>query len=87
VHETSCVPSVCVQSEREVVPDINIPDNIPEMVQRSPKLSTRRFASHISVLHIQVWHAVHEEYLHPYHDQRAQHLEPGDLAERVDLCN
>jgi hypothetical protein len=24
VHETSCLPSVCVQSEREAVPDINI---------------------------------------------------------------
>jgi hypothetical protein len=39
------------------------------------------------VLHIQVWQTVHEEYLHPYHVQRVQHLEPGDLAHCVDLCN
>jgi hypothetical protein len=76
-----------VQSERDVVPDINIQDNVPEMIQQSSKLSTRRFSSHIIVLHIQVWQTVHEEYLHPFHDQRAQHLEPGDLTQRVDLCN
>jgi len=46
-----------------------------------------RFAFHISVLHIQVWQTVHEEYLHPYHVQRVQHLEPRDLAHCVDLCN
>jgi len=57
------------------------------MVHRSPKLSTRRFASYISVFHIQVWQTVHEEYLHPHHVQRIQHLEPGDLAQCVDLCN
>jgi hypothetical protein len=34
-----------------------------------------------------VWQTVHEEYLHPYHVQRVQHLEPGDLAECMDLCN
>ena len=57
------------------------------MVQRSPKLSACRFAFHIIMLHIQVWQTVHEEYLHPYHVQKLQHLEPGDLAQRVDLCN
>jgi len=57
------------------------------MVQRSQKISTCRFAFRIIVLHIQVWQTVREEYLHPYHFQGVQHLEPGDLAERVDLCN
>ena len=30
---------------------------------------------------------VHEEYLLPYHVQRVQHLEQGDLVQHVDLCN
>jgi len=25
--------------------------------------------------------------LYPYHDQRVQHLEPGDHAKRMDLCH
>ena len=45
MRETGCLPSVGVQSEREVVRMINTRGNIFEMVQRSPRLSTRRLAS------------------------------------------
>ena len=47
--ETGCLPGVAVQSERQVVPLINTRENILEMVQRSPRLSTRRMASRIGV--------------------------------------
>ena len=67
-----------VQSEREVVRTINTRENILEMVQRSPRLSTRRMASRIGVSRMQVWQTLHEEDLYPYHDQRVQHLEPGN---------
>ena len=86
MHHSGRLPSVAVQSEREVVQTINTRENILEMVQRSPRLSTRRMASHISVSRIQVWRTLHGEYLYPYHDQRVQHLEPGDHAQRMDLC-
>ena len=56
------------------------------MVQRSPCLSTRRMASHIGVSNMQVWRTLREEDLYPYHDQRVQRLEPGDHAQRMDLC-
>ena len=39
MRETGCLPSVAVQSEREVVRTINTRENILEMVQRSPCLS------------------------------------------------
>ena len=55
VHETGCLASVAVRSEREAVPLINTWENILEMVQRSPQLSIRRIAYHISVSHMQVW--------------------------------
>jgi len=35
---------------------------------------------------IQVWQTLHKENLYPYHDQRVQHLEPGDHAQHLDLC-
>jgi hypothetical protein len=46
---TGCLPSVAVQSEREVVWTINTRENILEMVQRSTRLSTRRMTSRIGV--------------------------------------
>ena len=55
MRETVCLPSVAVQSEREVVSLINTRENILEMVQRSPLLSTRRIACRIGVSHMQVW--------------------------------
>jgi len=57
------------------------------MVQRSPRLSTRRIASRIGVSRMQVWRTLHEENLHAFHDRRVQHLEPGDSAQRMDLCH
>jgi len=70
-----------------VVRTINTRENILQMVQRSPRLSTRRMASRIGVSRMQVWRTLHEEDLYPYHDQRVQHLEPGDHAQRTDLCH
>jgi len=49
MRETGCLLSVAVQSEREVVPLINTRENILEMVQRSPRLSTCRIASRIGM--------------------------------------
>jgi len=84
--DTGSLPSVSVQSEMEVVRTINTRENILQMVQRSPRLYNRRMASRIGVSCMQVWRTLHEEDLYPYHDQRVQHLEPGDHARRMDLC-
>ena len=64
MRETGCLPSVALQSEREVVRTINTRENILEMVQRSPRLSTRRMASRIGVSRMQVWRTFHEEDLY-----------------------
>ena len=85
MRETRCLPSVAVQSERELVRTINTRENILQMVQRSPCLSTHRMAFRIGVSRMQVWRTLREEDLYLYHDQRVQHLEPGDHAQRFDL--
>ena len=36
---------------------------------------------------MQVWRTLPDEDLYPYHDQRVQHLEPGDHAQRMDFCH
>jgi len=70
LRDTGCLSSVAVRSEREVVRTINTRENILEMVQRSPRLSTPRMASRIGVTRMQVWRTLHGEGLYPYHDQR-----------------
>jgi len=75
MHETGCLPSVCVHSEMKVVPDINIGENILEMPQRSPQLSTYRNSSHIVVSCMQAWQTLHKDDLQPYQDWSVQHLQ------------
>jgi len=87
LRDYGCLPSVAVKSERENVRPIIMRENILEMVQRSPRLSTRRVASRIGVSRMQVWRTLRKDDLYPYHDQRVQHLEPGDHAQRMDLCH
>ena len=67
LRDTGSLLSVAMQSEREVVRTINTPQNILQMVQRSPR---RRMASRIGVSRMQVCRTLHEEDLYPYHDQR-----------------
>ena len=44
LRDTGSFPSVSVQSEREMVRTINTRENNLQMVQRSPRLYTRRMA-------------------------------------------
>jgi len=87
LRDTGSLTSVSLQSKREVVRTINTRENILQMIQGSPRLSTRRMASRISVSRMQMWQTLHEEDLYPHHDQSVQHLEPGDHAQRMDLCH
>jgi len=54
LRDTGSLPSVSVQSEREVVRTINTRENNLHMVQRRPRLSTRRMTSRIGVSRLQV---------------------------------
>jgi hypothetical protein len=85
--ENGCFTSVSVSSEMQAVRTINTGENILAMVERSPRLSTRRMASRIGgVSHMLVLRSLREENIYPYHDQPVKHLEPGDHAKRMDLC-
>jgi hypothetical protein len=44
-------------------------------------------AFRIGVPRMRVLRTLHLEDLYPFHDQRVQHLEPGDCAQRMDLCH
>lgn len=59
--------------------------NICQMVQGSLQLPTCGTASHISMLHMQVWWTVSEEDVYPYLKQRVEHLEPRAIAQCTDF--
>ena len=87
LRDSGCFPSLSVSSERQVVGNISTRENILGMVDRSPRLSSRRIASRIGgVSHTLVLRSLHEEGYYPYHDQPVQHLEPGDHAKRMNFC-
>ena len=45
LRDNGCLPSFALHSERETVRTINAQENLLDMVQRSPRLSTRHMAS------------------------------------------
>ena len=66
LRDNGCLPSFALHSE--TVRTINTRENILDMAQRSPRLSTR-----VGLSRTKVWQTLHEENLYPYHDQRVQH--------------
>ena len=82
LRDTGTLPGVRIAAER----DVDEEEGSVQMVQSSPRASTRRIARHFRDPHTRVWRTLHAEDMYPYHVQRVQHLEPGDLAARLNLC-
>ena len=85
LRDNGCLPSFALHSEREIVRTINARENIFDMVQISPRLSTRRMVSRVGLSRMNVWRTLHEENLYPYHDQRVQHLDQATML-NVWIC-
>ena len=84
--DTGTLPGVRTTAERDVNEGIDEEEGIVQMVQSSPRASTRRIARRLRVPHIRVWRTLHAEGMYPYHMERVQHLGPGDFAERLEFC-
>jgi len=85
-RDTGTHPGVCIAVERDVNEGVDEEEDIVQMVQSSPRASTRRIARCLRVPHMRVWRTLHAEGMYPYHVQREQHLGPGDFAERLEFC-
>jgi len=59
--QTDSLRSISVQSEREVLPDMNIRETVLKVVQGSPWAPTPRIANCNGVSRTQVWWTLHEE--------------------------
>ena len=83
LRDTGTLPGVRIAAER----DVGEEEDIVQMVQSSPRASTRRIARRLRVSHTRVWRTLHAEGTYPYHVQRVQHLGRGDFVERLEFCN
>jgi len=84
LRDTGTLPGVRIAAERDVNESVD-EKGIVQMVQSSPRASTRRIAGRLHVLHTRVRRTLHAEGMYPYHVQRVQHLKPGDFAERLEF--
>jgi len=85
LRDTGTLPGVRTAAECDDNKGVNEEEGIAQMVQSSPRASTRRIARH-RVPHTRVWRTLHAEGMYPYHMQRVQHLGPGDFAARLEFC-
>jgi len=86
LRDTGTLHGVRIAAERDVNEGVDEEEGFVQMVQSSPGASTRRIARRLPVPHTCVWKTLHAEGMYPYHEQRVQHLGPGDFAERLEFC-
>jgi len=85
LRDTGTLPGVRNTAERDVNEGVD-EEGIVQMVQSSPRASTRRIARRLRAPHTRVWRPLHAEGMYPYHVQRVQHLGPIDFAQRLEFC-
>ena len=85
VRDTGTLRGVRIAAERDVNEGVD-EEGIVQMVQSSPRASTRRIARRLHVPLTRVWRTLHAESMYPYHVQREKHLGPGDFAQRLEFC-
>ena len=77
LRDTGTLPGVRIAAERDINVGVDEEEGIVQMVQGSPRASTRRIARRLRVPHTRVWRTLHEECMCPYH---------GDFAKRLEFC-
>ena len=80
MRDTGTLPGFRIAAERDVNEDVDEEEGMVQMVQSSPRASTRRIARRFRIPHTRVWRTLHAERIYPYHVQRVQDLGPGDFA-------
>jgi hypothetical protein len=86
LREKGSFSSVNRHAERQVQRNVEEDEHIIDMVQRSPRTSTRRISARLHIPRVGVWRTLFTDGMYPYHIQLVQHLEPTDMCSRFDLC-
>jgi hypothetical protein len=85
--ETGMFPSARIVSERQAGLDVAMEEEILNMVEHSPGVSTRRIAIRLHINQTTAWETLRRNGLRPFHIQPVQSLQDGDYALRLQFCN
>lgn len=86
-QETGMFPSVRIDSEREAGLNVENEENVLDMAEENPGVSTRRITKELRLeSHVGVWKTLRKNGLKPFHVQPVQHLQEGDYGLRVQFC-
>lgn len=66
--------------------NVDIDEEILDIVEDNPHISTRRIAARIGVSQSLVTRVLHQDDLYPYHQTPVQELKPEDYPKRVNFC-
>ena len=79
-------PSVKRRAKPQVQRSVEEKGNVIDMLQRSPRSSTKRISGRLIFLLMSVENYMYGDWLHPNHIQRVQHLERAVMGIRRQCC-
>lgn len=84
VRQHGRFPTVAL-NERNERQYVNLENDILNLIDNNPKISTRRISHVLHVPQSTVWRRIKKNRLHPYHVQEVQRLEAGDEIPRINF--
>ncbi|KAJ8953310.1 hypothetical protein NQ318_012104 [Aromia moschata] len=85
-HDFVKLEVLCLGSGRASARNLELDGQKLRAVEQNPRASVRRIANQLEVSRMLVWRVLKENFLHPYHFQKVQSLQPQDYPLRMDFC-
>lgn len=85
--ETGTFPSASIVSEREHGIAVGLEEDILDVVDENPEISTRRIAIQFEIPQTMAWKTLKQQGLNAYHLQKVQNLHEGDYPLRLQFCH
>ena len=70
LRDTGTLPGVRIAVERGINESVDEEEGTVQLVESSPRASTRRIARRLRVPYTRVWRTLHAECMYPYHVQQ-----------------
>ncbi|XP_071056600.1 uncharacterized protein [Onthophagus taurus] len=84
--ESGMFPSASIVSEKQQGLSLEHEENILDVVENNPGISTRRMAIQSEIPQTMVWKTLKRQGLNAFHLQKVQNLQEGDYPLRLQFC-
>nr|XP_022904788.1 uncharacterized protein LOC111416879 [Onthophagus taurus] len=84
--ESGMFPSASIVSEKQQGLSLEHEENILDVVENNPGISTRRMAIQFEIPQTMVWKTLKRQGLNAFHLQKVQNLQEGDYPLRLQFC-